>query len=222
MVVHFIFFLWVYLLGLPTFKRLATLYNHYFSFIATQHVVRLCISKFPLVALPSSALENIPAIGTFQTFFTPSISVFISGPNATILPAQLNTIKASASGISTAFISLVLRITFSITSKSGGSENRTLAPCGTVPLQKKEWSLQSTLRPGRITGSPVSRCSCNGKLVANSIIKFSLSGETFSMPPYLAVISNAGILSTVKTWLPSLLVTVFSVPTALHPQLDLS
>src|SRR5450432_1877613 len=113
--------------------------NH-FSFIATQHAVKLCISKLPFVALANSALENIPTRGAFQTFFIPAISLLSKGPNATDLPAQLNKIKASASGISVACRSSQSAITFSITSKSGGSENLTLEPCGTEPLQLKEWS----------------------------------------------------------------------------------
>jgi len=39
---------------------------NYLSFNATQQVVRLCISRFPFVALAISALENMPTIGTFQ------------------------------------------------------------------------------------------------------------------------------------------------------------
>ena len=74
-----------------------------FSFNATTHVVRLCISKFPPVALPRSALLSMPAIGRFHTFYIPSNSCVINGPFVNIFAAQLNAITSCASGISVDF-----------------------------------------------------------------------------------------------------------------------
>src|SRR6516165_189805 len=119
------------------FIRIVWIRSH-FSFSATVQAVKPCISKFPLVARASSALENIPAMGAFHTFLMPSISSLIIGPSESNLPAQLKRIRASASGISSVFSASQPLITFSIASKSGGREKRTLEPCGTGPPQYME------------------------------------------------------------------------------------